>query len=66
MSKSVNLLQRLALTYKASRFPWKKHAVVGYDLSGNEYWDCPNPLGIVMLKCSPLSLLELNHTKVVE
>ncbi|CAO0789713.1 unnamed protein product [Mucor circinelloides] len=43
MSKS--LYQKLSLAYKTSRFPWKKHALIGYDLKGNEYWDCPNPLG---------------------
>ncbi|KAI8645961.1 hypothetical protein BD408DRAFT_360498 [Parasitella parasitica] len=43
MSKS--LYQKLSLAYKTTRFPWKKHALVGYDLKGNEYWDCPNPLG---------------------
>ncbi|KAG2197822.1 hypothetical protein INT47_009703 [Mucor saturninus] len=46
MSKPVSsLLQRLSSTYKTRRFPWKKHALIGYDLNGNEYWDCPNPLG---------------------
>lgn len=45
MSKSVGLLGKLSLAYKTNRFPWKKHALVGYDLAGNEYWDCPNPLG---------------------
>ncbi|KAI8970280.1 hypothetical protein BDF20DRAFT_825957 [Mycotypha africana] len=38
-------LQRLRLAYKTTQFPWKKHALVGYDLKGNEYWECPNPLG---------------------
>jgi len=45
MSKS--LYQKLSLAYKTSRFPWKKHALIGYDLKGNEYWDCPNPLGML-------------------
>lgn len=46
MSKpAASLYQRLSLSYKAARFPWKKHALIGYDLKGNEYWDCPNPLG---------------------
>lgn len=45
MSKSASLLGKLSLAYKTNRFPWKKHALVGYDLAGNEYWDCPNPLG---------------------
>lgn len=46
MSKpATSLYQRLSLSYKTSRFPWKKHALIGYDLTGNEYWDCPNPLG---------------------
>ncbi|KAI8326956.1 hypothetical protein EDC96DRAFT_544852 [Choanephora cucurbitarum] len=45
MSKPASLIQRLSLNYKTSRFPWKKHALIGYDLQGNEYWDCPNPLG---------------------
>lgn len=44
MSKS--LFQKFSLAYKTTRFPWKKHALIGYDLKGNEYWDCPNPLGI--------------------
>lgn len=46
MSKpAASLLQRLSSTYKTKRFPWKKHALIGHDLNGNEYWDCPNPLG---------------------
>lgn len=45
MSKS--LFQKFSLAYKTTRFPWKKHALIGYDLKGNEYWDCPNPLGIL-------------------
>lgn len=42
---AASLYQKLALSYKCNRFPWKKHALIGYDLKGNEYWDCPNPLG---------------------
>ncbi|KAG1467708.1 hypothetical protein G6F56_004255 [Rhizopus delemar] len=45
MSRPASLFQKISSTYKTSRFPWKKHALIGYDLSGNEYWDCPNPLG---------------------
>jgi NADH dehydrogenase [ubiquinone] 1 alpha subcomplex assembly factor 2 len=53
MSKpTTSLIKRLQLTYKVSRFPWKKHALIGYDLDGNEYWDCPNPLGMSKLTVS--------------
>ncbi|GAA5803410.1 hypothetical protein EDC94DRAFT_629878 [Helicostylum pulchrum] len=45
MSKPATLFQKLSLYYKITRFPWKKHALIGYDLKGNQYWDCPNPLG---------------------
>ncbi|KAI9483594.1 MAG: hypothetical protein EXX96DRAFT_148818 [Benjaminiella poitrasii] len=46
MSKpTLSLFKKLASSYKVTRFPWKKHALVGFDLQGNEYWDCPNPLG---------------------
>ncbi|KAI8971090.1 hypothetical protein BDB01DRAFT_812239 [Pilobolus umbonatus] len=46
MSQSIkSTLQKLSASYKIRRFPWKKHALVGTDLSGNEYWDCANPLG---------------------
>lgn len=39
----LSTLQRLRLVYKTSRFPWKKHVMVGWDLDGNEYWEMPNP-----------------------
>ncbi|CDS05720.1 hypothetical protein LRAMOSA08248 [Lichtheimia ramosa] len=39
----LSTLQRLRLIYKTSRFPWKKHVMVGWDLDGNEYWEMPNP-----------------------
>ncbi|KAF7729839.1 hypothetical protein EC973_003573 [Apophysomyces ossiformis] len=42
---TTSLLKRLTQGYKASRFPWKKHVLVGIDLDGNEYWEMPNPLG---------------------
>ncbi|KAI7904969.1 uncharacterized protein BX663DRAFT_501203 [Cokeromyces recurvatus] len=46
MSKPPTILfKKLVNLYKVSRFPWKKHALIGFDLQGNEYWDCPNPLG---------------------
>lgn len=43
MSKAPSLFHRLSSVYKTSRFPWKKHVLIGYDLSGNEYWEAPNP-----------------------
>ncbi|KAH8551856.1 hypothetical protein BGW37DRAFT_314927 [Umbelopsis sp. PMI_123] len=43
MSKAPSLYQRMSAVYKTSRFPWKKHVLIGYDLSGNEYWEAPNP-----------------------
>ncbi|CAM0138671.1 hypothetical protein VKS41_008402 [Umbelopsis sp. WA50703] len=43
MSKAPSLLQRFSYVYKTSRFPWKKHVLIGYDLAGNEYWEAPNP-----------------------
>ncbi|KAI9488920.1 hypothetical protein BDB00DRAFT_884691 [Zychaea mexicana] len=43
MSKQLSTLQRLKLIYKTSRFPWKRHVMVGWDLAGNEYWEMPNP-----------------------
>ncbi|ORZ02271.1 hypothetical protein BCR43DRAFT_509456 [Syncephalastrum racemosum] len=41
MSKAT--LARLKEVYKTTRFPWKKQALVGVDLNGNEYYDMPNP-----------------------
>ncbi|KAG2221776.1 hypothetical protein INT45_003416 [Circinella minor] len=43
MSKSLSTLQRLKLIYKTNQFPWKRHVMVGWDLTGNEYWEMPNP-----------------------
>ncbi|KAI8583916.1 hypothetical protein K450DRAFT_220579 [Umbelopsis ramanniana AG] len=43
MSKAPSLFQRFSYVYKTSRFPWKKHVLIGHDLSGNEYWQAPNP-----------------------
>ena len=43
MSKSLSTVERLKLIYKTNRFPWKRHVMVGWDLTGNEYWEMPNP-----------------------
>ncbi|KAI8388383.1 uncharacterized protein BYT42DRAFT_491665 [Radiomyces spectabilis] len=46
MSRSLSAFwQQFSANYKRTRFPWKKHALIGSDLDGNEYWEMPNPLG---------------------
>ncbi|EIE87510.1 hypothetical protein G6F46_000563 [Rhizopus delemar] len=64
MSKSAGLLGKLSLAYKTNRFPWKKHALVGYDLAGNEYWDCPNPLGGRMKRWVQMKETENNDATI--
>ncbi|KAI8340060.1 hypothetical protein BC941DRAFT_239780 [Chlamydoabsidia padenii] len=45
MSKPLSLVQRLSVSYKNLKLPWKKNVLVGTDLDGNEYWEMPSPLG---------------------
>jgi hypothetical protein len=45
MSKPIGLMQRLSVSYKNLKLPWKKNVLVGTDLDGNEYWEMPSPLG---------------------
>ncbi|SAM03979.1 hypothetical protein [Absidia glauca] len=45
MSKPIGLMQRLSVSYKNMKLPWKKNVLVGTDLDGNEYWEMPSPLG---------------------
>ncbi|ORX56440.1 hypothetical protein DM01DRAFT_1366805 [Hesseltinella vesiculosa] len=44
-SRAPGFLARFRETYKVTRYPWKKHVLIGTDLDGNEYWEMPNPLG---------------------
>ncbi|KAI9249006.1 hypothetical protein BY458DRAFT_494203 [Sporodiniella umbellata] len=64
MSRRGSLLQKLSAAYKTTRFPWKKHALVGHDLSGNEYWDSPNPLGGRMKRWVQMKEIEHNDYTV--
>ncbi|KAL0085480.1 hypothetical protein J3Q64DRAFT_1743795 [Phycomyces blakesleeanus] len=65
-----SFLQRFSEVYKTVRFPWKKHALVGKDLEGNEYWEMPNPLGgrvkrwVQMKDHDDMTLLEQSHLPV--
>ncbi|KAI9343813.1 hypothetical protein BD770DRAFT_397893 [Pilaira anomala] len=60
-----SLYQKLSLLYKTTRFPWKKHALIGFDLKGNEYWDCPNPLGGRMKRWVQMSDRKANNDLTV-
>ncbi|KAI7868321.1 hypothetical protein BDF14DRAFT_1724905 [Spinellus fusiger] len=65
-----SFLQRFSEVYKVTRFPWKKHALVGKDLDGNEYWEMPNPLGgrvkrwVQMKEHDDMTLLDQSHLPV--